>query len=206
MIAHRLAGVLSREAGRLATAEETGRVLEQVRREMLGSLRKLARGMSADPVDAISECLLFTVVGCAITGEHAAFFSLGDGMIIINGRQKKIGPYPDNAPPYLAYALLPECRGQADLRFRLHAHLLTDELDTFLIGSDGVSDLIDASCAGNIEAFWTDPLNYGNPYAISNRLRLLNTERTEIDWQEHRKSVQRGVLPDDTTLVVGMKR
>lgn len=206
MIAERLAGVLSREAGRLATAEEAERLLEQVRHEMLGLLRKLARGMSADPVEAISECLLFTVVGCAITGEHAAFFSLGDGMIIVNDRHIKIGPYPDNAPPYLAYALLPDCRGQNDLRFTLHAHVSTEELDAFLIGSDGVSDLINVPCAGGIEAFRTDPLNYENPYAISNKMRLLNTERTEIDWQEHRKSVQRGVLPDDTTLVVGRKR
>ena len=124
-------------------------------------------------MEAISECLLFTVVGCAITGEHAAFFSLGDGMIIVNDRHMKIGPYPDNAPPYLAYGLLPECRGQADLRFTLHAHVSTEELDTFLIGSDGVNDLIDTPCAGGIEDFWTDPLNYENPYAISNKLRLL---------------------------------
>jgi hypothetical protein len=177
-----------------------------VRWEILWSLRKLACGMSEDPVDAISECLLFTVVGCAITGEHAAFFSLGDGMIVVNGRHMKIGPYPDNAPPYLAYALLSDCRGQVDLRFTLQTHLPIEELDTFLIGSDGVNDLIDTSCAGGIEAFWTDPLSYENPYAISNRLRLLNTERTEIDWVEHRKSVQRGVLPDDTTLVVGRRR
>jgi serine/threonine protein phosphatase PrpC len=129
MIAQRLAGVLSKEAGRLATAEEAEQVLEQVRREMLGSLRKLARGMSEDPVEAISECLLFTVVGCAISGEHAAFFSLGDGMIIVNDLHMRIGPYPDNAPPYLAYALLPDCRGQADLRFTLHAHVATEELD-----------------------------------------------------------------------------
>ncbi|MEP6775445.1 MAG: protein phosphatase 2C domain-containing protein [Chloroflexota bacterium] len=206
MIAHRLANVLSSEAGRFATAEEAERVLEQVRREMLGALRKLAHGMSDNPVEAISECLLFTVVGCAITGEHAVFFSLGDGMIVVNGRATRIGPYPDNAPPYLAYALLPDCRGQDDLRFTLHAHLSTEELDTFLIGSDGVNGLIDAACAGDIEAFRTDPLNYENPYAISNKLRLLNTERTEIDWQEHRKSVQRGVLPDDTTLIVGRKQ
>jgi hypothetical protein len=206
MIAQRLTDVLSCEAGRLATAEEAERVLEQVRREILAALRKLARGMSDDPVEAISECLLFTVVGCAITDEHAAFFSLGDGIIIINGRATTIGPYPENAPPYLAYALLPDCRGQVDLRFRLHAHISTEELDTFLIGSDGVNYLIDASCPGGIEAFWTDPLHYENLYAISNKLRLLNTERTEIDWQEHRKSVQRGVLPDDTTLVVGRKQ
>lgn len=206
MIAHRLAGLLSNEAGRLATAEKAERVLEQVRQEMLAALRKLARGMSADPVEAISECLLFTVVGCAITDEHAAFFSLGDGIIIINGRATTIGPYPDNAPPYLAYALLPGCREQDDLRFKLHAHISTEELETFLIGSDGVNDLVAASCAGDIEALQTDPLNYGNAYAISNKLRLLNTERTEINWEEHRKSVQRGALPDDTTVVVGRKQ
>ena len=106
-------------SGRLATAEEAERLLEQVRREMLGSLRKLARGMSEDTVEAISECLLFTVVGCAISGEHAAFFSLGDGVIIVNDLHLKIGPYPDNAPPYLAYALLPDCRGAG--RPALHA-------------------------------------------------------------------------------------
>ena len=38
MIAQRLAGVLSREPGRLARQRRPNGVLEQVRREMLGSL------------------------------------------------------------------------------------------------------------------------------------------------------------------------
>jgi hypothetical protein len=203
VVAHRLASMLGSNPGALSTEAETERTLERVRRDLVASLRKVARTMSDQPLDAVSECLLFTVVGCAITRENAAFFSQGDGVIAVNEQVMIIGPYPDNAPPYVAYALLPECQEQGDLRFTLHAHMRTEGLDSFMIGSDGVQDLIEA---GEIDSFRADPLSYANPYSVSNRLRLLNTERTEIDWEGHRKSVRRGVLADDTTLIVGRKR
>jgi hypothetical protein len=168
--------------------------------------------MGSDPVDAIRDYFLFTVVGCAIGPEHVAFFSLGDGVIIVNGQAQVLGPYLDNAPPYMTYALLDECNGDRDLRFNLHQHLPTSHLHSFLIGTDGVLDLMreEAHClpgtdeaVGEITTFWSSGQNYVNSTVLGNRLRLINTNRTRIDWQARRKSTDWGRLPDDTTLIVG---
>ena len=214
MIAHRLAVQLATDDCRLATPEGIGKTLEGVRRETLAGLRKLARSMGDDLVRAISDCLLFTVVGCAINATHAAFFSLGDGVIIVNGQATLLGPYPDNAPPYMAYALLDGCKEQCDLRFSIQHHTSTSALESFLIGSDGVRDLMEQGrqylpgtneVVGEIDTFWQAYEYYVNPHALNNRLRLINTDQVRIDWQAHRKATDWGRLADDTTLVVGIR-
>jgi hypothetical protein len=214
MIAHRLAALLAAGADRLATPKAVEKTLEEVRRATLAGLRKLARSMGGDLAGALNDCLLFTVVGCAIDATHAAFFSLGDGVIIVNGQAMMLGPYPDNAPPYMAYALLDGCKEQCDLRFSIHHHMPASGLQSFLIGSDGVRDLMKEGMQylpgtneviGEIDTFWRTSSYYVNPHALSNRLRLINTDQLVIDWQAHKKTTDWGRLPDDTTLVAGRR-
>ena len=116
----------------------------------------------------------------------------------------KIGPYPITHRLTWLTHFCPAAVGRTTALHAARA-CLTEELDTFLIGSDGVNNLIDTSCAGGVETFRTDPLDYENPYAISNRLRCqMGTNRDRLaGTQEERPT---GVLPDDTTLVVGRKR
>lgn len=215
MIANRLGELLA--AGpddRLATIEAAEKTLEQVRRNTLAGMKRTARSMGGDLLGTTRDCFLFTVVGCAMNASKAVFFSIGDGVIIVNGQATLLGPYPGNAPPYMAYALLDGYSEQADLRFKVHHHLHLDCLNSFLIGSDGVEDMIGESITlpgtgeafGGLEELWNRELHYVNPQALSNRLRLLNTEQTKVDWQAHRKTTDRGRLPDDTTVIVGRRR
>lgn len=214
MIAHRLATVFAAEPCRLESAERVEETLEEVRKRTLSDLKKLVKAMGADSREVICECFLFTVVGCVIGNEHATFFSIGDGVIVVNGEIKVIGPFADNAPPYLAYGLVSEDKEQEDVKFVLHRHMATTELENFMLGSDGVGDLIEQAEGyvpgtqakiGGIEQFWEGEHYYVNPFALPNRLRLINTDQVKISWEERRKTVEMGKLGDDTTVVVGRR-
>lgn len=56
--------------------------------------------------NAVANFFLFTLVGFVMAKTESLFFSLGDGIIIINGEITIIGPFPENAPPYLGYNIL----------------------------------------------------------------------------------------------------
>ena len=114
------------------------------RRVVEGALALLGKGVAADSPEflplleadmfcflralwgelgerALGEALLFTLVGAIITPEHTLVFSAGDGVWALNGEVHPLGPFPGNAPPYLAYGLLKP--GTVSLqRQALHAH------------------------------------------------------------------------------------
>jgi hypothetical protein len=84
-------------------------------------------------------------------------------------------------------------------------------VESILIGTDGVSDLIKAAncnlpgkseLVGEIGQFWEDDRYFKNPDAIRRQLALINREVTKPDWPEHQLTKEVGLLPDDTTLVV----
>ncbi|MDQ5824600.1 MAG: protein phosphatase 2C domain-containing protein [Chloroflexota bacterium] len=185
--------------------------VEQTRLDTLAHLRVLAQSMG-DLEDVVRHYFLFTAVGALITKQEAIFFSIGDGLVAVNDRLHMIGPYPDNAPPYLAYALLP-CHGAEARRFKVHARVPTSELDRFLLGTDGAAPLLEKSltvpgkeeAAGGLDHWWREDLYYHNSAALSNRLRLLSTDRHRIDWQARRKITDWGRLEDDVTLIVGRR-
>jgi hypothetical protein len=185
----------------------------RVLQHLLSSLDMLARQMGGNFREVVEDQFLFTfmgvVLGGALFNNRAVFFGLGDGVLAINGEVEVIGPYPGNMPPYAGYGLLP---GELTIDPALIAIWTKEvplaELDTFLIGTDGVADLMKASersvpglaqAAGGIEQFWEDDRYFrGNPELISRRLKLLGR-----DWPKH--SPQPGLLPDDTSLIVGRR-
>ena len=113
MIAHKLVETFAKEPCRLETPEGVERTLEEIRRGVLGELRRSGRGMAdKDSKQVICDCFLFTVVGCVVGACYAAFFSIGDGVIVVNGEATIIGPFADKAPPYLAYGLLSAFKDQ----------------------------------------------------------------------------------------------
>ena len=186
--------------------------LEQARLDVLSHLGVLAAGMG-DVEDAVRRYFLFTVVGALVTCREAVFFSIGDGLICVNDRVHKIGPYPDNAPPYMAYALIPHHRCSDSQHFTVHVRVPTPELDRFLLGTDGAAPLLDESlavpgkpgAAGGLDRWLAEDLYYRNPAALPNRLRLLASDHQRIDWEAHRKLTDRGRVADDATLVLGRR-
>jgi Protein phosphatase 2C len=186
--------------------------LERARLDLLAHLGALAAGMG-EMEDAVRRYFLFTALGTLITETEAVFFSIGDGLFAANDRLVTVGPYPDNTPPYVAYALIPfhSCAGAN--RFTIHLRLPTPELDRFMLGTDGTAPLLDGSLTmpGKQEAacgrdqWWAEDLYYTNPAALTNRLRLLAADSQRIDWEARRRVTVWGRLQDDATLVLGRR-
>lgn len=191
--------------------------LEAVRREVLVQLQNLAQAMGGDG-DAVDKQIvydyfLFTIIGALLTPRGAMVFSLGDGVIIVNGKPLFLGPFPDNAPPYLAYELLwpdKEC-----WQFQVHYQLAIDEVDSILIGTDGVGDLMalaernfpgKSKAIGAIGQFWEEDRYFKNPDIVRRQLSLMARKVQKIDWENRQAIEEVGLLPDDTTLMVIRRR
>ena len=171
---------------------------------LLGELRgELGRDAMAD--------FLFTVVGAVVTPSKTLIFSAGDGVWALNGEVHPLGPFPGNAPPYLAYALM----GGEDVTLSTQALVPTEDVHALLLGTDGVADLARLASArlpekeepvGPLSRLWTDDRYFANPDALRRRLALINRESVRADFDTRRLVRTPGLLPDDTTLVVLRRR
>jgi hypothetical protein len=188
--------------------------LEKARLHTLKKLEATLSSLGRNRNENLNDFLLFTVVGVCITRHQATFFSLGDGMIAVNQDVKTIGPFEDNTPPYLAYGLAETKIDPRLLKFQIQAKLPTATLNSWMIGSDGVNDLIASAdkhmpgkteLVGPISQFWNEERFFSNPDQIRRRLSLINREVNRPNWNERRMERFVGHLPDDTTLIVGCK-
>jgi hypothetical protein len=190
---------------------------DRIREDVLAQLRILALNLADSLTEVVVNYLLFSVIGTLITPEESVFFTLGDGIIYVNGELIQIGPFPGNEPPYLGYALLDPSQIGSDsslFRFQLQRVIPTQELESFLVGSDGVSYLIDAAeqtipgkeeKIGSVSQFWEDDGYFLNPFKIGRRLSVINRETRQTDWQNKKVVTFQGPLDDDTTLIVGRR-
>ncbi len=185
-------------------------ILEQVQQDLLSQIGSLTKTMGGNWLQTLKDYFLFTIVGVVITATDLLVFSLGDGVIIINGQELELGSVTDNAPPYLAYGLSCEVPSQ-DWLFQVHSLPPLEEVESILIGTDGVRELIKAAQAklpgkqelvGSIEQFWQQDRYFTNPDQVRRRLSLINREVTKFNSQRQQFHKQVGLLPDDTTLVV----
>ena len=194
------ARLLAQTATRLLRSNlDVADLLEQVRQDVLASLRGLAREMSVDAATfsrTVADHFLFTIVGALITARGATTFSLGDGVVVINGERTQLGPFPKNEPPYLGYALLP---GALELSFNVHRSLEASEVQSLVLGTDGAVELEAVAerpihgreeAVGPLSQFWSDDRFFKNPDMVRRRLAVLN------------RGPRGGLLSDDTTLVV----
>ncbi len=187
--------------------------LVEAQKRVLFHLRNLAKAMGGHLGQTVNDHFLFTIVGVIITPTGAAVFSLGDGVIIINGKIIQLGPFPGNAPPYLAYALLDSSPDLWELQ--VHQQLPIDDIKSILIGTDGVNDLIrlaeqnlpgKTEKIGAISQFWEQDRYFHNPDIVRRRLALINSKVTKIDWENQKTIKAAGLLPDDTTLIAIRKQ
>lgn len=200
---------------------------EDVRREVLQLLGMLVAGLGENLPCIVNNYFLFTVVGVLITPTISVFFALGDGVFVVNGEQFPLGPFLDNAPPYMAYGLVEsslEANCPALLRFQIHHTLPTSELQSFLIGTDGVQDLIKAAeysmpgkaaPVGPLCQFWEDDRYFSNPDMIRRHLAGVNRDVVSLKAGNSarrensplaatpRLHKEAGLLHDDTTFIVG---
>lgn len=195
--------------------------LDASRREVLTLIGTVAHsllpmhgheGQRVSYSELVSDYMLFTTVGALITPEHAGFFSIGDGVIVINGDVSSLGPFEGNEPPYMAYSLLKTRWSEDELRFKIHRCCLVDELESFLIGTDGVQDLAEASdrtlpasleTIGPLSQFWSED-RYFTRSGI--RKRLARIQSRQQNHSEIGSPIEEGRLRDDTSLIVGRKK
>lgn len=188
---------------------------KRVKEDVLAYIRTLSNQMDDSVSMMVSNYFLFTIVGAVISPTEAVFFSLGDGVVIVNEETYKIGPFENNAPPYLTYGLVEtniSSKNPGFLDFKIIKKLPTSELNSFLVGTDGVDDLIDCAdktlpgksdIIGPINQFWQENKYFDNKEAINRKLNLINRDYVAIDWDRRVKNQEKGRLPDDTTFIVG---
>ena len=167
--------------------------LESARQELLEPLRRLARDLAGSDelratAEAVRDQLLFTLVGLCASPAGALLFALGDGALSLDGERIPLGPFPNNSPPYLGYALLPEkVHGfpEPTLHFRLVRRV--DSFRALALGTDGALELFEHEPA---ESLLRDRPLFSNPDTLRRKLWLLAQGKSGPS------------LRDDTTLVL----
>jgi hypothetical protein len=197
-----------------ANAGSPTEFLEEVQNLTLDSLKELLLRLGGDSIETIRDYLLFTILGAVISPTQTLVFSLGDGVILLNGQVLPFPTFVNNAPPYLAYRLLPRAIAQfqpEDLQLQIQVCLPTQQVNSLLIGTDGVHDLMAVAgqflpgkteLVGAISQFWEGDRYFQNPDQIRRRLALINREIIKPDWENQQLIREGSLLPDDTTFVV----
>lgn len=180
----------------------------RISKQVVAQLSVIADAMGGSLSKTVNDYFLFAFVGVLVMPERTYVFSLGDGVYAINGRVETLGPFPNNSPPYLMYNLTGSSLLREDgkqLCIKVNEILPTSELESCLIGSDGVIELINQAESpmplqgepiGLLSQFWTNPQYMKNPDAIRRRLALINIEYASGN------RIHKGPLRDDTTIAV----
>ncbi len=187
-------------------------VNEKVRQNVIAQLRVLINAMGASISEVVNEYFLFTVIGFLILPWETYIFSIGDGVFIKNGNIVSLA-FPNNAPPYLSYEITGSFLKES-LQFKIHEVAPTEDVESILIGTDGVGDLILAEVknisgkvelVGNINQFFKEDKFFKNPDMIRRRLSLINRDAVKYERDQHGRIIdikkEFGLLPDDTTIV-----
>jgi len=193
-------------------------MMQRVKNSALMYIQLLAEGMGMSFSQAINDYFLFTLVGTITFPNTSLIFSLGDGVFANNDELTTVGPFPGNAPPYLAYNLLDTELSRQNpelLDFNIHVVQPTDMVESIMIGSDGVCDFIGAAeqnmpgkdkLVGPLSQFWTEDRYFDNPDMIRRKLALTNRESVRLDRNGPSLQKHPGLLADDTTLIVVRRR
>jgi hypothetical protein len=166
------------------------------RADVIATLAALLERMPGDRAQAISELFLFTVVAAAATHDAAAVWAVGDGAYSFGDHTRVLGPFADNAPPYLAYDLLGDPRPA-------HLELAPAGWTSIVIATDGATDL-DGPEHG-LERFAAPEL-VAHPDGLRRRLALLARTGERIDWDERRVVRTPALLQDDCAIGVLYRR
>lgn len=209
--------MLGERLSRLASEEPQTFVdhLLDVFGDTVQGLQQIVAAIGQSPKDLVYESFLFTFVALVSSPDVTACVAIGDGVAFVNEARLPFESFVDNAPPYLGYAVLGEAKRRLARDLKILHVLPTKELRSFLIGTDGVDDLIAAEAltlpgkvelVGPIRQFWEDDRFFQNPDQVRRRLSLINQETIIPDWDLRSLQKIGGRLKDDTTLVVGRRK
>jgi serine/threonine protein phosphatase PrpC len=190
-------------------------VWERARQDVIAQLRVLALTLAGQGsiTEYVSSRLLFTTVAAIVTPEVTSVASIGDGYVVLNEEVQRLGPFPDNTPPYLAYAMVDSSFSArpGSLEFQPVRVLRTEHVQSLLLASDGLEDVLACrECEipgrseklGELSQFWRNDLFFKNKDALRRRLVLANSEVTKLSRGRGELERAQPLLKDDTTLVV----
>jgi hypothetical protein len=193
------------------------RLLRQVQQHMVGQLSAVAHAMLSPGdnfQDLIQHHFLATVVGFVITKRWTFQFNCGDGAYGVNGAFNVLKPMVFNTPAYPGYLLTGSSALQQDptlFDLKLLGLQPTDTVTSVWVGSDGVVDLNNATerflpgktrTVGPLAQLWDNPDFQRNTSSLQ---RLLNLANLDVPSTSTFPNPSRGLLPDDTTLVVAVR-
>jgi hypothetical protein len=216
LLAHRLTQLFGWSE---STADENALSdgLERLRISIILSLQQLLMEIDRDSrTQSVVDNFLFTLLSIIITPTSTYVIGIGDGVYAINREIVRIGPFPRNEPPYLAYGGLVKSNIAPELcRFTIHKVIPTSELQSACIGTDGIADFGRISnltlpgkneLVGSLSQFWTEDKFFKNSESLRRRLNLINNCVSQPDWDAQELNQEHGRLADDTTMVVIRRR
>lgn len=178
------------EAIESGTRLDRGDGLSRLSQCVVSDLAAIAAAMGDSPTHLVAEHFLFTVLGAVVERERAVVFGLGDGVFAIDDLVTTIGPYPNNAPPYLGYALL------NDRARELAVHHVVSGAMAITLGSDGACDLSAFADLAN------EARHFSNRDGLRRTLACEARSVTLPNWAERRLETTKARLEDDTTVVI----
>lgn len=196
-------------ARRLAAAEPAAErdTWEAARHDVVAALARLVASWTPEPLDAnaapaapaqlVEQHLLCTAVAAATDEHAAAVWAVGDGAYVLDGQLTVLGPFADNAPPYLAYQLL-GVTPTAHFAARLHDD--PGARATILVATDGAAALGDDLRA--LVAPHALERLLSHPDALRRHLATLARAAERILWSERRVERTAAALQDDAAIAL----
>lgn len=181
--------VIQAAARELGAGAAAAAIWTAVGDHVIGTLARLADALG-DRARAVHEHLLFTIVAAAWRGDEVAVWAHGDGAYAFggSGRVRTLGPFPENQPPYLGYALL----GAAPAA---HVEVVDARCGSVCVATDGAAE-VGLGGLGREEAYLR------HPDALRRRLAVLARGDERIDWDARRVERRAAVLQDDGAVAI----
>lgn len=196
------------QSGKENPLENAEEFMEFVRIDALAKLNMNIHNMLGHRSEIVRKYFLFTAIGFIITPEKTIVFCLGDGVAAMNNSVQIIDSGVSNEPTYMAYALVETTKPKNSLRFKILWEVPTDEVQTLMVGTDGLNYLLQSAdktvpgkeeLVGQISQFWENEFFFKNPDGLRRRLSLIGRDVRTMDGTET------GHLKDDTTMIVARR-
>jgi hypothetical protein len=179
--------VIAAVAARLRAGERPGELWTGVRAQVAAVIGRLAEAMPGDRAAAIHGHFLFTIVAAAAAGGEASVWALGDGAYAFGDRERVLGPFADNQPPYLAYDLL-------GMPQTAQLETIAARAGSVAVATDGAAEL---GLAGLI-----DEATLAHADGLRRRLAVLARGGERVDWEARRIVRTPAALQDDGAVAV----
>lgn len=179
--------VVAAAARELERGARAAAIWPRVSERVVAAMDRLVGELPGERAQIVGEQFLFTIVAAAYDGEEVAVWAIGDGAYALGEDVRMLGPFAENRPPYLGYALL----GEAP---RPHLEVASARCGGVMVATDGAAEVGLAQFAGER---WV-----AHPDALRRRLAVLARDEERIDWERRRVERSAAALQDDGAVAV----